>query len=88
VTNFHSFRHGFNDACRAANVPDDIIEQICGWAADDSMVNHYGMGHTLQRKAVEIAKVRFPAVERLLPALQGVNSGLEGSEQEKCVGKT
>ncbi|MBK5084617.1 site-specific integrase [Burkholderia sp. R-69927] len=85
VTNFHCFRHGFNDACRAANVPQEIVEQICGWTADDSaakqsMARAYGRGHPLRRKAEEIAKVRFSSVEKVLPALQGVNSGLEGRE--------
>jgi integrase len=73
LINFHSFRHGFNDACREVDVPEPIVEQLCGWSADGSMVKHYGKGHTLQRKATELAKVRFPCVEKLLPALQGVN---------------
>jgi len=70
--NFHSFRHGFRDATRAVDVPPDIVSELCGWSAGDSMRDHYGSGHTLRRKFEELSKVRFPAVEKLLP-LQVVN---------------
>ncbi|WP_256722588.1 site-specific integrase, partial [Burkholderia pseudomallei] len=29
--NFHSFRHGFNDATRVADIPDAIVKELCGW---------------------------------------------------------
>jgi len=64
--NFHSFRHGFRDATRAVDMPPDIVSELCGWSAGDSMRDHYGSGHTLQRKFEELSKVRFHAVERLL----------------------
>ncbi|WP_251031677.1 DUF6538 domain-containing protein [Paraburkholderia strydomiana] len=70
--NFHSFRHGFNDATRVVDIPDAIVKELCGWSKGDSMREHYGTGHALSRKAEELAKVRFPAVEAILP-LQGVN---------------
>lgn len=70
--NFHSFRHGFNDATRVADIPDAIVKELCGWSKGDSMREHYGAGYTLSRNAEELAKIRFPAVERILP-LQGVN---------------
>ncbi|MBJ9658652.1 tyrosine-type recombinase/integrase [Burkholderia multivorans] len=70
---FHSFRHGFRDAARAANIPREIAQALGGWSnGDDSTSEDYGKGYTLSRKAAELAKIRFPAVEQLLP-LQGVN---------------
>ncbi|MDO3517755.1 site-specific integrase [Ralstonia pseudosolanacearum] len=69
---FHSFRHGFRDATRAVDVPSDIVNELCGWSPGDSMGGHYGSGYPLQRKLEELSKVRFPAVEKLLP-LQVVN---------------
>ncbi len=30
---FHSFRHGFRDACRMADIPDDTANALGGWAA-------------------------------------------------------
>lgn len=70
---FHSFRHGFRDAARAADIPREVAQALGGWSdGDDSTSEDYGKGYTLSRKAAELAKIRFPAVERLLP-LQGVN---------------
>jgi integrase len=72
---FHSFRHGFRDAARAADIPREIVQALGGWSdGDDSTSEDYGKGYTLSRKAVELAKIRFPAVEKSLP-LQGVNEG-------------
>lgn len=70
---FHSFRHGFRDAARAADVPSEVARELGGWSdGDDSTSEDYGKGYTLSRKAAELAKIRFPAVEKILP-LQGVN---------------
>ncbi|MCA8005142.1 site-specific integrase [Burkholderia cenocepacia] len=70
---FHSFRHGFRDAARAADIPREIAQALGGWSdGDDSTSEDYGKGYTLSRKAAELAKIRFPAVEKILP-LQGVN---------------
>ena len=70
---FHSFRHGFRDAARAADIPREIAQALGGWSdGDDSTSEDYGKGYTLSRKADELAKIRFPAVEKILP-LQGVN---------------
>lgn len=32
---FHSFRHGFRDACRDADIPEEIAHALGGWAAID-----------------------------------------------------
>ncbi|MCP1173658.1 site-specific integrase [Ralstonia chuxiongensis] len=69
---FHSFRHGFNDATRSAKADGDVVKGICGWAAGSSMRDRYGNGYSVSRKLEELVKVRFPVVEKLLP-LQGVN---------------
>lgn len=70
---FHSFRHGFRDAARAADIPREIAQALGGWSdGDDSASEGYGKGYALSRKATELAKIRFHAVEKLLP-LQGVN---------------
>jgi integrase len=71
--NFHSFRHGFNDATRVVDIPDAIVKELCGWSKGDSMRDHYGAGYPLERKHEELAKIRFPVVERLLP-LRVVNT--------------
>ncbi|MCA7886171.1 site-specific integrase [Burkholderia contaminans] len=73
---FHSFRHGFRDAARAADIPREIAQALGGWSdGDDSTSEDYGKGYTLSRKADELAKIRFPAVERLLAPVTQVSQG-------------
>lgn len=73
---FHSFRHGFRDAARAADIPRDVAQALGGWSdGGDSTSEDYGKGYTLSRKASELAKIRFPAVERLLPLQRERNDG-------------
>ncbi len=74
--NFHSFRHGFRDATRAVKLSTEIVNELCGWSAGDSTGKDYGTGHPLPLKFEELSKVRFPAVEQLLP-LQVVNQVYE-----------
>jgi integrase len=70
---FHSFRHGFRDAAREADIPREVAQALGGWSGDDDSTSEdYGKGYTLRRKADELFKIRFPAVEKLLP-LRGGN---------------
>lgn len=43
---FHSFRHAFKDACRAAGVPEDIHDALTGHS-NGSVGRSYGSGHSL-----------------------------------------
>jgi integrase len=72
--NFHSFRHGFVDACRSAQIPLAIYGRIGGWSGAKSASELYGGTETLlPDMAREIKKIRFPSVEKILPILQVVN---------------
>lgn len=73
--NFHSFRHGFADACRASNIPDAIADALGGWSMKGSTRVVYGKGYSLRQKADELAKISFPAVEHLLLPLQVIDDG-------------
>jgi integrase len=43
VTNhFHSLRHSFRDACREAEVPNDIADYLGGWPGSASVSRSYG----------------------------------------------
>ncbi len=65
---FHSFRHRFRDAARAADIPREIAQALGGWSdGEESASEGYGKGYSLDRKAQELAKIHFPAVEKLLP---------------------
>ena len=59
---FHSFRHNFLDACRAADISPSVQAAIGGWSelgASRSQSN-YGSGYSADRLYQEIAKVRYP----------------------------
>lgn len=56
---FHSFRHGFRDACRHADMNDEIVEALGGWKNSDKVMNTYGKGHKLKKLQEEINKMGF-----------------------------
>jgi integrase len=39
---FHSFRHGFKDALRAAGVSEDVNDALTGHAGGSSVARGYG----------------------------------------------
>src|SRR3954452_14041775 len=53
---FHSFRHTFRDALRAAGVSEEKAKSICGWA-DGSLANHYGRGFSATVLRTEIDRI-------------------------------
>lgn len=61
---FHSFRHNFLDACRAANLSPSLQAAIGGWTdmgVTRSQAN-YGSGYSTDRLYEEISKVNYPEV--------------------------
>jgi integrase len=54
---FHSFRHGFKEACQAADLQDSIWRALGGWAAE-SVSDKYG-----QRDAVPILNAGIKKLE-------------------------
>lgn len=55
---FHSFRHNFRDAARAARIPQEIIFQLGGWKGGH-IGNDYGEGYTLPDLLCEIRKIQY-----------------------------
>lgn len=55
---FHSFRHGFRDACRLAGIPDEVAHALGGWAAT-SVGQKYGDRGMLPLLDREIRKIEF-----------------------------
>lgn len=63
---FHGFRHNFADAARAADIPSEIVEEMCGWSdGKKSMRRHYGRGYSIARKRQEIAKISYACLEAI-----------------------
>jgi integrase len=63
---FHSFRHNFRDAARAARIPAEIVSELGGWSKAATERDAYGKGHPLARRLEELSKITYPAVERIL----------------------
>jgi hypothetical protein len=64
---FHSFRHQFRDATRAARLSVESVARLAGWESGDPsqrrQVFEYGGGEELLRMLAEdIAKVRYPGL--------------------------
>jgi integrase len=59
---FHSFRHGFKDACRAARITEEVHDALTGHAGG-GVGRTYGGGVPLDVKATEIAKVRYEGLD-------------------------
>jgi integrase len=77
---FHSFRHGFKDALRAAGVNEDVNDALTGHSGGNSVARSYGWKDMVRRfgfpilySAVE--KARYPGLDlsslRWTPAQAG-----------------
>jgi len=65
---FHSFRHQFRDATRAARLGIESVARLAGWQSGDPnqqrQVFEYGGGEELLRVLAEdIAKVKYPGLD-------------------------
>jgi integrase len=75
---FHSFRHGFKDALRAAQVGEDINDALTGHAGGNRVARSYGWKDMVRRfgfpalhaavekvtyPALDLSRIRWPAVK-------------------------
>ncbi len=58
---FHSFRHGFKDACRAAVNDEEVRDYLTGHS-NGSVGRKYGTGVPLKVLTKAIAKIRYPGL--------------------------
>lgn len=69
---FHSFRHGFRDACRDAEIAEETSRALGGWAAIDQATRYgnRGMVPVLDRamRKIEFGDFCLPRAVRLPPA--------------------
>lgn len=61
---FHSFRHTFADALRAASIDQSIAKALLGHA-DGTVTGQYGSGYPIQVLENEMEKITFPCVNEL-----------------------
>jgi integrase len=65
---FHSFRHGFKDALRAAEVSEDINDALTGHAGPGTVGRQYGAKQMVRRfgiapLAAAVSKVSYPGLD-------------------------
>lgn len=66
-TCYHSFRHSFRDACRAARLDRDIVMVLGGWSSasdsSGSVSDSYGRGHSPAALYDAIAQVKYEGID-------------------------
>jgi integrase len=65
---FHSFRHGFKDALRSAEVSEDINDALTGHSGPGTVGRRYGAKQMVRRfglatLAAAVAKVAYPGLD-------------------------
>jgi integrase len=65
---FHSFRHGFKDALRAAGVSEDVNDALTGHAGGNSVTRGYGAKDMMRRFGLPalvdaVRKVAYPGLD-------------------------
>ncbi|WP_239031853.1 hypothetical protein [Paroceanicella profunda] len=58
---FHSFRHCFEDACRAAGVERGLMDALQGHS-EGGMAARYGQGFPVERLAEAVRSIDYPEV--------------------------
>lgn len=58
----HSFRHGFRDAMREAQIPDGAAKAIGGWKSGQDVSDQYGSGYSLGILHEYINKIQYPGL--------------------------
>ncbi len=62
---YHSWRHGFRNACDAAGIDSDKRRALGGWASKD-VADKYGDRHAVKMLSDEVAKLTFLSVRAAL----------------------
>ena len=65
---FHSFRHGFKDALRAAGVDEDVNDALTGHVGPGTVARKYGAKEMVRRFGLErlasaVSQVRYPGLD-------------------------
>ncbi|MFK0299976.1 DUF6538 domain-containing protein [Brevundimonas sp. NPDC090276] len=72
ATPFHSFRHGFRDACRDAAIPGEVADMLGGWTTQ-GVATRYGDKSRVSLLRRELVKVSYAPF--VLPQITGPERG-------------
>lgn len=61
-TSFHSFRHNFEDACRDADVPPEVMNTLQGHG-ESGMAARYGKGYVLRKLDEWVSKISYEGLD-------------------------
>lgn len=61
-TTFHSFRHNFEDACREADMPSEVMNTLQGHG-EDGMAARYGKGYVLRKLDEWMQRVTYEGLD-------------------------
>lgn len=61
-TSFHSFRHNFEDACRDAEMPAEIMNTLQGHS-EKGMAARYGKGYVLPKLDEWVRRVKYDGLD-------------------------
>lgn len=80
---FHSFRHGFRDACRLAHIPEETARALGGWAATNQAARYgdRGMVHVLDQAVRKLDFGGFRLADYVSAAGSIPRRGLKSSEK-------
>ena len=62
---FHSFRHGFKEACRLSGIAKDIHDQLTGHASSDVGDRYGGENYPLAPLTKAMADLTYPGLSSL-----------------------
>jgi hypothetical protein len=84
---FHSFRHGFKDAARAARVSEDLHDALTGHAGS-SVGRTYGSRDMVRRFGLEtladaVNKIKYPGLD-LSNVFWTVPAATTGATPHRC----
>jgi integrase len=83
---FHSFRHGFKDALRAAGIGEDVNDALTGQVGPGTVARRYGAKEMIRRFGLRqladaVSKVQYPGLDRpTCSTLADARSHLAGTE--------
>ena len=60
---FHSTRHSFRDACREAEIDEEIADALMGHEEKDKTGRSYGSGYSLKALYRAICRIEYPGVK-------------------------
>ncbi|XPF94274.1 DUF6538 domain-containing protein [Colwellia sp. RE-S-Sl-9] len=66
---FHSFRHGFRDAIREAQIPKELGAALGGWKASKDVMDDYGIGYKLTTLSTHLQKIQYGTLCELISTL-------------------